>query len=178
LELYGLKMFDSKYENFGFEVHDVTDPTNWFLDTRNQTFIFADKYVQMDLKIPSWNVYGFGDRYTEFKLLPGAYNMWASGKDPQADNGKGRGGLSGVHPFVMFETNQKRRFVGLFFRNSAAMTPIITYNDDGTGLISLISIGGDIDVQIFVKGTAKEVIEEYHRYIGYPRLPPYWSLGW
>jgi|LauGreDrversion4_2_1035121.scaffolds.fasta_scaffold2929074_1 hypothetical protein len=72
-------MFDPKYENFGFEVHDVTDPSNWFLDTRNQTFIFADKYVQMDFKIPSWNVYGFGDRYAEFKLLPGAYNMWASG---------------------------------------------------------------------------------------------------
>ena len=132
----------------------------------------------MDIKIPSWNVYGLGDRYTHFKLLPGAYNMWASGKDPLADNGKGRGGLSGVHPFVMFETKQKRRYVGLFFRNSAAMTPVITLNDDGTGLISLISIGGDIDLQIFVKGTAKEVIEEYHRYIGYPRLPPFWALGW
>ncbi len=35
LELYGLKMFNPKYENFGFEVHDVTNPENWFLDTRN-----------------------------------------------------------------------------------------------------------------------------------------------
>jgi hypothetical protein len=55
----------------------------------------------------------------------------------------------------MFETGQKRRYVGLFFRNSAAMTPVIRYNEDGTGLVSLITIGGDIDVQIFVKGTAK-----------------------
>ncbi len=60
-----------------------------------------------------------------------------------------------MHPFVMFETGQKRRYVGLFFRNSAAMTPVIRYNEDGTGLVSLITIGGDIDVQIFVKGTAK-----------------------
>jgi hypothetical protein len=58
----------------------------------------------MDFKLATQNVYGLGDREANFKLEPGAYNMWSSGQDPAPDNGKGRGGLSGVHPFVMFET--------------------------------------------------------------------------
>ena len=56
----------------------------------------------MDFKLASQNVYGLGDRQAKLKLEPGALNMWASGQTPYADDGKGRSGLSGVHPFVMF----------------------------------------------------------------------------
>jgi hypothetical protein len=81
--------------------------------------------------------------------------MWASGQTPFPDDGKGRSGLSGVHPFVMFQAKDARRYVGLFFRNSAAMTPVLKFNDtDGTSTLSFITIGGDIDFYVFIKGTA------------------------
>lgn len=35
LELYGLTLYDQTKENFGFELHDVINPSNWFFDTRN-----------------------------------------------------------------------------------------------------------------------------------------------
>jgi alpha-glucosidase (family GH31 glycosyl hydrolase) len=85
--------------------------------------------------------------------------MWASGQVPFADDGKGRSGLSGVHPFVMFQGKESRRYVGIFFRNSAAMTPVLKFNEsDGTSILSFITIGGDIDMYVFIKGTAKEVM--------------------
>ena len=66
---------------------DVLDPTNWYLDTRNQALLFSDKYIQMDINFPSQNLYGLGDRVHEFKLNPGAYSMWSSGQEPKYDNG-------------------------------------------------------------------------------------------
>jgi len=58
----------------------------------------------MDFKLPSQYVYGLGDRVHEFRLSEGAFGMWASGQDGQYDDGRGRGGLSGVHPFVLVQT--------------------------------------------------------------------------
>jgi alpha-glucosidase len=79
----------------------------------------------------------------------------------------------------MFEGKQSRRFVGLFFRNSAAMTPVLKFNNtDMTSTLSFITIGGEIDLYVFIKGTAKEVVEAYQSMIRPPYLPPFWALGW
>lgn len=158
---------------------DVLDPTNWYLDTRNQALLFSDKYIQMDINFPSQNLYGLGDRVHEFKLNPGAYSMWSSGQEPKYDNGQGRGGLSGVHPFLMVETKKARRYIGIYFRNSAAMTPIIRFNPDGTSTLSLITIGGQIEFYVIGMGTAHQVIQYYQSMvISKAQLPPYWALGW
>jgi hypothetical protein len=137
-------------------MRDITNPSNWFLDSRNQTLIFADKYIQMDFKLVSQNVYGLGDRFSRMKLMEGAYGMWSNGKEPEDQNPnlRGRGGLSGVHPFVMFETAQTRRFVGIYFRNSNQMTPVLRFNDFGTSTLSFITIGGELEMYFFVQGTA------------------------
>jgi alpha-glucosidase (family GH31 glycosyl hydrolase) len=105
----------------------------------------------MDFKLVSQNVYGLGDRYSRMKLLEGAYGMWSKGGAPL--NFKGRGGLSGVHPFAMFETAKNRRFVGIFFRNSNQMTPVVRFNDDGTSTLSFITIGGELEMYFFMQGT-------------------------
>jgi len=67
--------------------------------------------------------------------------MWASGQDGTYDDGKTRGGLSGVHPFVLYQT-KRGLYMGIYFRNSNAMTPVIRFNDDGTSTLSFITIGG------------------------------------
>ena len=77
------------------------------------------------------------------------------------DTGLGRGGLSGVHPFLMVETKKARRYIGIYLRNSAAMTPIIRFNPDGTSTLSLITIGGQIEFYVIGMGTAHQVIQYY-----------------
>lgn len=102
----------------------------------------------------------------QFKLRPGAYSLWASGQIPSYDDGRGRGGLSGVHPFVMVETLKSRRYIGLFFRNANAMTPVVRWNDDGTSTLSFITIGGQIEVYVIGQGTAHQVVQQYQQMMG------------
>lgn len=47
---------------FAFTFSDVADPTNIFFDTRGQNLVFADKYIQIDIQLPSQRLYGLGER--------------------------------------------------------------------------------------------------------------------
>lgn len=158
LEMMGFRFFNRAKETFGFRLVDNKDPTNILLDTVGQTLLFSDKYIQMDYILPTQFVYGFGDRIHEFRLSEGAFTMWSSGQKGTYDDGRGRGGLSGVHPFLLIQTKNPRIYIGLFFRNSNAMTPVIRYNADGTATLSFITIGGQLEAYIFGQGTAHSVI--------------------
>jgi len=68
--------------------------------------------------------------------------------------------------------------MGIFFRNSNAQSPVLSFNDDGGSTLSYITTGGNLEMFFFFKGTAKEVIANYQNLIGYPSLPPFWALGW
>lgn len=104
--------------------------------------------------------------------------MWAQGQDSPYDDGQGRKNLYGVHPFVLVQTSQVNDYIGIFFRNSAAQSPVVSYTTYGKTVLSYISIGGQIEVYFFIHGTAKEIISQYQNQFGKPQLPPYWSLGW
>lgn len=148
LENIGLKFFDPAKDQFGFQMVDVKNTQNVLLNTMGQTLLFADKYIQMDYILPTQQVYGFGDRVHEFLLNEGAFTMWSSGQDGTYDDGRGRGGLSGVHPFLLVQTSTPNIFIGLYFRNANAMSPVLRFNDDGTSTLSFITIGGQIELYI------------------------------
>ena len=76
LEMLGFEMFNSP---FGFRFSDKQDPTNQYLSTIDSTFIMMDKYIQLDLNLPSRRIYGLGERNTNFALGEGSWTMWASG---------------------------------------------------------------------------------------------------
>lgn len=59
------------------------------------------------------------------------------------------------------------------------MTPIITFNEDGTSKLSFITIGGQLEMFFFIHGSAQDVIKKYQEFMGArPKLPPFWALGW
>ena len=60
-----------------------------------------DKFIQIDLMLPTQNIYGFGERTREFKLGEGTYTMWASGKEAIYDDGSGGLQTHGTHPFCL-----------------------------------------------------------------------------
>jgi hypothetical protein len=35
LEMHGFRLFDEKKENFGFQIHDISDPSKILIDTFN-----------------------------------------------------------------------------------------------------------------------------------------------
>lgn len=46
----------------------------------------------------------------------------------------------------------------MFFRNTQGQSPVIRFNEDGTSTLSYITIGGNVEVNFFLKGSAKEII--------------------
>lgn len=117
LETVGFKFNASP---FSFSFRDVNSPDEAFIDTTGQTLAFSDKYIQMDFKFPSRRLYGLGERMTSFQLGEGAYTMWGQGTNAVLDDGRGRHGLSGVHPFLMVQGAKSGDYVGVFFRNANA----------------------------------------------------------
>lgn len=137
-----------------------------------------DKYIQMDMRLPTQRIYGLGERKREFQLTEGTWTMWANGRETPYDDGTGGKQTYGVHPFVLTQTKTPGQFTGIYFRNSNAQSPIIKHKDDGTSVFSYISTGGKLDVYFFFKGSAKQIISMYQKMIGLPALPPFWALGW
>jgi alpha-glucosidase (family GH31 glycosyl hydrolase) len=138
-----------------------------------------DKYLQLDLNLPSQRIYGLGERKSNFTLGEGVWTMWADGKESEFDDGKtGSGNSHGVHPFALVQTKTVGEYFGLFFRNTNAQAPIIKYKDHGESTLSYITTGGSIEIYVMLRGSAKEIIKRYHEIIGKPNLPPLWALGW
>jgi hypothetical protein len=71
------------------------------IDTENQTLVIQDKFMQMDMKLPSQRIYGFGERTRTFDLGEGTWTMWANGQETPHDDGMGGKQTYGVHPFVL-----------------------------------------------------------------------------
>jgi alpha-glucosidase (family GH31 glycosyl hydrolase) len=82
-----------------------------------------------------------------------------------------------MHPFALVKLNDEDEFFGIFFRNTNAQSPIISHRHD-SHILSYVTTGGNLDIIFFGRGTAREVISNYQRFIGLPKLPPLWALGW
>ena len=77
--------------------------------------------------------------------------MWSTSKKPQFDDGKsGSGNLYGVHPFVLVETKTPGQYIGIYFRNSNAQSPVIKYKDNEESTLSYITTGGQLDMYIML----------------------------
>jgi lysosomal alpha-glucosidase len=133
--------------------------------------IFADQFIQISSAAETGLFYGLGEHRT--RLLHNAsaqwqqFVMWARDAPPM-DNAN----LYGVHPFYL-GLEKSGLTHGVFLLNSNAMEvdiqplPGITFR----------TIGGVLDMYVFVGPTPSDVIQQYTAVIGRPQMPPYWSLG-
>ena len=104
--------------------------------------------------------------------------MWAS-SEAEYDDGSGFRQSYGVHPFILVQAGKRRNeFVGVWFRNSNAQSPILAYNDDGSATLRYITTGGKLHAYFFMQGTATQIVSMFLDVIGRPKLPPFWALGW
>jgi hypothetical protein len=101
-----LDMLGFKYnlDPFYISFTDPRNPDTEFLSTNNQSLVFMDRFIQMDFLLPSQRLFGLGERIHDFQLGEGTWTMWAIGLDSPVDDGTGRKGVYGVHPFVMVQT--------------------------------------------------------------------------
>ncbi|XP_015783274.1 lysosomal alpha-glucosidase [Tetranychus urticae] len=136
------------------------------------TLIYADKYIQLHVHVPSTYLYGLGEHKAPFKKdLTGwnRYTMFARDIGPTENVN-----LYGSYPFyIMPEGDDKMNAHGVFLLNSNAMdvltqaAPAITYR----------TVGGILDFFIFLGPSAPEVVRQNVNLIGRPVLQPQWAFG-
>jgi len=122
--------FNLLKDPFGFEFVDTKNHSNVLLTTADTSFIMMDKYLQLDMTLPSRRIYGLGERSREFTLKEGTWTMWASGGFMTDDDGTGGKQSFGVHPFALVQSAVKGEYLGVYFRNTNAMSPVIRYTGD------------------------------------------------
>ena len=105
---------------FSFTFTDSRNSSNVLLHTKDSNFFMMDKYMQIDLQLPSQRIYGLGERNREFTLGEGTWTMWANGQETPYDDGTGGKQTYGVHPFALIQTAVEGEYMGIFFRNSNA----------------------------------------------------------
>ncbi|XP_072180126.1 sucrase-isomaltase, intestinal-like [Diadema setosum] len=138
-------------------------------DTSVGVLIYEDQFLQISTRLPSSNLYGFGEHnHRRFR-----HDLnWKTWGIFTRDIGVYVNNLYGAHPFHMVIENDGNSH-GVFFVNSNAMevvlqpTPALTYR----------TIGGVLDFHVFLGPTPENVISQYGEIIGRPVMVPYWSLG-
>lgn len=140
--------FQIRKDKFSFSLGQDFGPVlgkELLIDTDDRAFIMQDKFIQLDMKVATQKIYGFGERQREFTLGEGAYTMWTNGQETPYDDGTGGKQIYGVHPFCLIKAKTRDRFFGIFFRNSNAQAVVITHNQtDGSANLSYMTTGGNL----------------------------------
>uniref|UniRef100_A0A8D2KQH1 alpha-glucosidase n=1 Tax=Varanus komodoensis TaxID=61221 RepID=A0A8D2KQH1_VARKO len=138
--------------------------------------VYADQFLQLSIKLPSWNVYGVGEHVHRQYRHDFNWKTWPIFTRDAFPNGVIKtigNNLYGAHTFFLCLEDSSGHSFGVFLMNSNAMdfalqpAPAVTYR----------TIGGILDFYIFLGNTPEQVVQEYLSLIGLPWMPPYWSLG-
>ncbi|KAM4597980.1 lysosomal alpha-glucosidase isoform 2-T2 [Polymixia lowei] len=138
---------------FGFIVRRKSNG-RVIVNTTVAPLLFADQYLQLSTTLASSLVSGLGEHYTPLSLNLNwtSLTLWNRDMAPHEEDGLAH---------------------GVFLLNSNAMEVIL----QPTPALTWVAIGGILDLYIFLGPDPQSVVRQYLQVIGYPIMPPYWSLG-
>lgn len=153
---------------FGFVVRRKSNG-RVLMNTTVAPLLFADQYLQLSTSLPSSLLSGLGEHYTPLTLDLNwtSLTLWNQDMAPHSD-----ANLYGSHPFYLVQEGDGQAH-GVFLLNSNAMEVVL----QPTPALTWVSIGGVLDLYVFLGPDPQSVVRQYHEVIGYPMMPPYWSLG-
>lgn len=132
-------------------------------------FTFCNQFIELSSFLPSNYIYGLGEH--RGPLLHSVnwtrFTMWNKDQPPRENTN-----LYGTHPFYLMMENDGKSH-GVFLLNSNAMDVIL----QPAPAITWRTIGGIIDLYVFMGPSPSEVVQQYTEVIGHTFMPPYWSLG-
>ncbi|XP_046544792.1 LOW QUALITY PROTEIN: sucrase-isomaltase, intestinal-like [Haliotis rubra] len=141
-------------------------------DTGVGGFTFDDQFLQIATRLPSTNIYGFGENTHDkfrhnlwFKTWP----MWSRDQWTMYSTYENH---YGVHPFYMAMEDDGQSH-GVLLLNSNAQD----YSFTPLPMLIYRTIGGILDFYMFLGPEPESVVQQYTQVIGRPYMPPYWSLG-
>ncbi|XP_066560306.1 lysosomal alpha-glucosidase isoform X2 [Amia ocellicauda] len=162
-----------------YDVHFLPDPFaivvqrrsngRVLLNTSVAPLLFADQFLQLSTSLPSPLLSGLGEHLTPLTLDLNwtSLTLWNRDMAPHSD-----ANLYGSHPFYLVQEGDGLAH-GVFLLNSNAMVvelqpaPALTWR----------ALGGVLDLYVFLGPDPQSVVRQYQEVIGFPTMPPYWSLG-
>ncbi|XP_060598146.1 sucrase-isomaltase, intestinal-like [Ruditapes philippinarum] len=159
-------------DNFSFQVLRTSNgEVLW--DTGIGGLTFSEQFLQISTKLPSKNIYGFGENVHDSLRHDLNNRMWPMWSRDQPAGGH----LNhyGVHPFYMCVEGQENggHSHGVFLLNSNAQD----YSFNPLPMLTYRTIGGILDFYMFLGPEPENVVQQYTAAIGRPYMPAYWSLG-
>ncbi|KAM6966271.1 lysosomal alpha-glucosidase [Tautogolabrus adspersus] len=163
-------LYTAEYQSepFGFVVRRKSNG-RVIMNTTVAPLLYADQYLQLSTALASSLVSGLGEHYTPLVLDLNwtSLTLWNRDMAPHAD-----ANLYGSHPFYMVQEEDGLAH-GVFLLNSNAIEVML----QPTPALTWVAIGGILDMLIFLGPDPQSVVRQYLQVIGYPMMPPYWSLG-
>ncbi|KAG3126062.1 Alpha-xylosidase 1, partial [Phytophthora cactorum] len=164
-----LYSFNYTQNPFTFKVVRKSDGYTLF-DSSGISLVVKDQYLQVATALGSdLSVYGIGESTRDnFKMASGdKQTLWAR------DQGSATANVNtyGSHPFFL-GINSAGQAHGVLLLNSNGMD--VTMD---SGHLVYQTIGGVLDFNIVVGPTPANVVSQYTKLIGRPKLMPYWSYG-
>lgn len=78
LDMVGFKL---NQDPFGFELRSTRTVNDTLVSISSESdFVMSDRFMQLDLQVPTQRIYGFGERQRQFSLDKGTWTMWANGR--------------------------------------------------------------------------------------------------
>ncbi|KAK8797149.1 hypothetical protein WA158_004359 [Blastocystis sp. Blastoise] len=161
---------DYKEDPFAFHISRTSTGASIF-DSSIGGFIYSDQFIQLSTRLPSKRIFGLSEHSgipIQLDLNWNTVSIWPH--DAPCPNGYNN--LYGHHPFYMGMDKDENAY-GILLYNSNAMDVIL----QPTPALSFRTIGGIIDLYIFMGPTPEDVVEQYTSLVGKPFLPPVWGLG-
>ena len=173
LKDYGLNFTTLPNKTFNFK---LTKNKKIIINSEESNFLFTEYFILFSYYLTSNDIYGFGERYHNFKLGDGLFTSWPNDTGGiHEDLGNGGHNLMGIHPIGLHKTSNGK-FIGIYFNNINAQDTLIQSNDNKT-LLEHRTIGGLIDYYFIYGDNPDEVLIKLHDIIGQPIMPPFWSFG-
>ncbi|XP_048221049.1 lysosomal alpha-glucosidase [Perognathus longimembris pacificus] len=163
--LYSVEFWE---EPFGVIVRRQPDG-RVLLNTTVAPLIFADQFLQLSTSLASRYVTGLGEHLGPLMLSTDWSRVTLWNRDLAPTPGAN---LYGSHPFYMVLEDGGSAH-GVFLLNSNAMDVVL----QPSPALTWRSIGGILDVYVFLGPEPKSVVQQYLDIVGLPFMPPYWSLG-
>jgi len=162
-------LYDFKYTSspFTFEVIRKSDGVSIFKNS--DPIVYKDQFIELTTSFDSSSkTYGIGESTrTNHALESGnTYTLWNADIAAMSLGSN----LYGAFPYYLQILNGKAS--GAMLMNSNGID--VTLRDSS---LTFTTIGGIIDLYIFVGPTPSEVISQYLSIVGLPTMMPYWSLG-
>ncbi|XP_055509931.1 lysosomal alpha-glucosidase-like isoform X1 [Leucoraja erinacea] len=139
------------------------------LNTTVGPLFYADQFLQISTSLASQYISGLGEHSTNLILNVNWTRLTLWNRD-QAPHKKSN--LYGSHPFYLVMEGDGSAH-GVFLLNSNAQDVLL----QPSPALTWRAIGGIFDFYVFLGPNPKTVIRQYMDIIGYPIMPPYWSLG-